>query len=322
MSRKHSFLIVKILLGLACFSFIAYKLKNQFSTENSAQLKTTFSDAANLQLLILTTFLLFLNWGLESFKWMLITAPIEKISYSRAYRSVLAGLCVGNLTPGRIGEFAGRIIFFSPGTRSKITVSHFVCGLSQLFITVAFGILAMICLLNSGNSEKEGLILVFLICGGLLISLLLLVMRINRAYAWLSGLKMMKRFELGKVTYSRPLMIQLLFFSAIRYLVFSVQYFLLLKITGMDADSFRIFCAIAVSFMLMSSIPMISFIEVAVRAAIAVMVFGQFQQNSLQLITASTLLWIINLVIPSVIGYVFLFREKIELGTFRKATTE
>jgi hypothetical protein len=319
MSRKHSFLIAKILIGVACFGFIGYRLKNQFTTENLLQLKFTFSDPNNIQLLTIAFLLLSLNWGIESFKWKLITAEIERISFGKSIRSVLAGLCIGNLTPGRIGEFAGRVLFFSPENRSRISITHFVCGLTQLFTTVVFGIFALGFLLNTGVNQKNDMAILLGACSCFLFLLLVLVVRINKIYTWLARLKFMQRFDLGNVNYQRSTIVQLLLLSCIRYFVFSYQYFLLLKICGIKAESFQVFCAIAVSFMLMSSIPMISFIEVAIRAAIAVMLFGQFQENSLQLVTASTLLWLINIVIPSVIGYVFLFREKIQFKTVRTA---
>ena len=318
MSRKTRFLVLKILFGILCFGFIFYKLKDQFTPENTIQFKNTFNDQNNLLLLVFTTLLLFLNWGIESYKWQLITSGIQRISFKTACKSVLTGLCVGNLTPGRIGEFAGRILFFIPENRSKISVTHFVCGLTQLFITVATGILALGFVLSRNNNNSQNLFLVLGLCSILLLALVLLVININRVYARLSAWKILKRFDLGEVNYSRTLMLRLLFLSLLRYVVFSSQYFLLLKVFGISANSFDVSCAIAVSFMLMSSIPMISFIEVAVRAAIAVMLFGGFQQNSLQLVSASSFLWLINIVIPSVFGYIVIVQEKFEFRSLRK----
>lgn len=311
-------LILKILLGIGCFGFIFYRLSDQFTAANLGQFERTFSNAQNLLLLAVTTLLFIVNWGIESYKWQLITSGIEPVVFKTAVKSVLTGLCVGNLTPGRIGEFAGRILFFSPGNRSKISVTHFVCGLTQLFITVAVGIPALAFILADEPGQSPKLLLILGLCSLLLLVLVLLVLNINRVYSRLAHWKLLKRFDLGEVSYERPLMLRLLFYSLLRYAVFSFQYFLLLRVFGIGAESFHLCCAIAVSFMLMSSIPMISFIEVAVRAAIAMMLFGQFQQNNLQLVSASTFLWIINIVIPSVIGYFFAVRGKFEFRSFTK----
>ncbi|MFL5754222.1 MAG: lysylphosphatidylglycerol synthase domain-containing protein [Bacteroidia bacterium] len=308
MTRKTS-LVLKLLFGVVCFGFIFYRLSDQFTKEKTAELVRTFDSSRNLYLLLLTTLLLLLNWGIESFKWQLITRQIEEISFGKALKSILTGLCVGNLTPGRIGEFAGRILFFKPENRSRITVTHFVCGLTQLFVTVTVGILALGFVLSHETENSKNLYVILALCSVLLILLSLMVIHINKVYARLSSWRILKRFDLGQVTYPKKTMLNLLFLSLLRYSVFSFQYFLLLKIFGIRAGNFEAFCAIAVSFMLMSSIPMISFIEIAVRAAIAVMLFGEFQQNSLQLVSASTLLWVINIAIPSIAGYFFAVQE-------------
>lgn len=60
---------------------------------------------------------------------------------------------------------------------------------------------------------------------------------------------------------------------------------------------------------------MISIIEVAVRSLIAIMVFQNTNTNDVQLTIITTLIWLINLVIPSIIGFVvwlqmFKWKEK------------
>ena len=318
MNRKALIFLIKLLIGFACFGFIYYKLKDQFTDENLVQLKATFNNFKNVILLLIAFVLLFANWGIECYKWQIITSPIERKSYLVACKSVLTGIFIGNLTPGRIGEFAGRILFFKPEHRGKIGITHFVCGLSQLFITVFVGIPALVFIAIKESGDGGILFPLLAICSFLLLGLIFLVININAVYKWVSTRKVMARFNLGVVTYDGRLLWRLILYSLLRYFVFSLQYYLLLYAVGVDSDGLRVICSIAVSFMLMSSIPMISFIEVAVRAAIAIMLFGKFQQNSLQLISASTLLWLINIVLPSVVGYVITVKEKFEFSSLKR----
>ena len=67
--------------------------------------------------------------------------------------------------------------------------------------------------------------------------------------------------------------------------------------------------------MLTSVIPMISVVEPAIRAAIALFVFSNSGDNSVSVIISSTLLWFINVIIPSVIGYIIILKEKINFKT-------
>ena len=69
--------------------------------------------------------------------------------------------------------------------------------------------------------------------------------------------------------------------------------------------------SIAGYFMLTSIIPMVSVIEPAIRAAIALFVFNNNGDNSVSVILSSTLLWLINVVLPSLIGYGIILKEKI-----------
>lgn len=310
--KKRLVLLFKILLGVASFVFLWFRLKDQLTPEKLAILKQTLFLENNFSLFIFVYLLMIPNWLIESYKWKIITAHIEKISYVKAIKGVLAGICIGNVTPGRFGEFAGRLIYFKPDHRSKITITHFVCGSTQLFITVATGIVCTALWLL--KHESSNLIYIALAAGGVLLVLLtLLLFKIDIAYEKVASLKILKRFDLGAVHYPKPILIKTILWSMLRYFVFASQYILLLKICGASGDYFELFIPVSISFMLMSSIPMISFIEVAIRAGIALLLFSEFIPNELLIITASTALWFINIITPSIIGYFIILGSKIQL---------
>lgn len=277
------------------------------------ELRKTLKEPVAFNSLVFAFFLMIPNWLIESYKWKHITAGIERISFGKAIKGVLSGLCVGNLTPGRFGEFAGRILYFSPHNRSKVSVTHFVCGSTQLFTTMVFGIICGAFWLLRSDSQSGMYQAIFVVCCALLIGLLLVILNMEKAYAKLSGLSFMKRLNLGNVSYPQKTMLQLIALSAFRYLVFSYQYILLLQCCGSGGTYAELFIPVSISFMLMSALPMISFIEVAIRASIAVVLFSPFNSNELLLVTASTLLWFINIAFPSVIGYFIILSSKIKL---------
>jgi len=310
--KKRLVLLFKILLGVASFVFLWFKLKDQLTPEKLAILKQTLFLENNLSFFIFVYILMIPNWLIESYKWKIISAHIEEITYIKAIKGVLAGICIGNITPGRFGEFAGRLIYFKPEHRSKITITHFVCGSTQLFITVATGIVCTALWLL--KHESSNLIYIALAAGGVLLVLLtLLLFKIDVAYKRVASLKFLKRFDLGAVHYPKPILVKTILWSMLRYFVFASQYILLLKICGASGSYFELFIPVSISFMLMSSIPMISFIEVAIRAGIALLLFSEFIPNELLIITASTALWFINIITPSIIGYFIILGSKIQL---------
>ena len=55
--------------------------------------------------------MVFINWGLEARKWQVLLEPIQKMSFIRAFKSVLGGLALSLNTPNRMGEYGGRILY-------------------------------------------------------------------------------------------------------------------------------------------------------------------------------------------------------------------
>jgi len=309
-NRKTIVFTIKAVIGVACVWLIGTRLYQSYSPENISSLKEIFAPA-NLLLLAAACLLLLLNWAIEVKKWTVITAPIEKISFSTAWASVWAGVCIGNLTPGRLGEFAGRILFFSPGVRAKVATSHFVSGITQLIVTIVLGCAGLI-FYSKGLSKGTyfitltlELILLFFLC--------LILFRINNVITWLLNLTRLKKFNFEGLSYPKSMLLKLTGLSLIRYLVFSLQFLLILKACGVYGDFQKMAAAISIMYLVLSTVPMISVIEVAIRAYVAVILFGYFNKNDWQLSAASTLLWFINIALPSLIGYIFILRNNFSL---------
>jgi O-antigen ligase len=117
--------------------------------------------------------------------------------------------------------------------------------------------------------------------------------------------------------FSKELLLKLILFSIIRYLVFTTQFYLIYNALSPQNDMVQTFMSIAAYFMLTSLIPMISFIEPAIRAAIALFVFNNAADNTIIVVLSSTFVWIINVVIPSIIGYIIILKEKIDFKSTR-----
>jgi uncharacterized membrane protein YbhN (UPF0104 family) len=313
MNKTKKILLLKSALGIICFLFIWFKIKDQFSPEKKELFLSTLNNENALLFFMCTVALMLPNWLIESYKWQLISSVIEKISFSSAIKGVFSGICIGNLTPGRMGEFAGKLIYFRPENRSKITVTHFVCGSTQLFVTVFTGLISLLLFFNAKNTEPKFLLISVIFSVLAFAVLFFILFKTNSIYEWISRLKWLKKFQLGTVEYPRKIILLLILLSIIRYFVFSSQYIILLKTCGANASYFELFVPVSISFMLMSTIPMISFIEVAVRAGIALVLFSNYISNDLLIVSASSALWLINIILPSIIGYFIILSTKIKL---------
>jgi hypothetical protein len=307
--------LIKILIGIISFWIIYNRLTDIPNLKE--QCFYWFSAPKLYVIFILALILMPVNWGIESYKWKSITAQIEAISYGTAIKSVLSGICVGNIAPGRAMEFLAKIVFFKPTNRPSITVLHFINGMFQMLITVSVGVVSIAYKMGEVNQSSNFIYAVLV--GGLCLILffgwaILNVSYIQQKLKFISWFKKIENAESTKFT--KALIFKLISLSVIRYGVFTMQFYLIYNALSPQNDTFQIFMSIAAYFMLTSLIPMISFIEPAIRAAIAIFVFNNSGDDTITIVFASTFVWIINVVVPSIIGYIIILKEKIN---FRSA---
>lgn len=322
--KKIIGLILKILIGIGSFGIIIWRLKADATTENLQLIRTSLLSWNSLLLLSISVLLFPLNWLLESYKWMLITAQTEKISLVTASRSVYAGICIGNLAPGRATEFLAKIHFFKPENKLTITVLHFVNGMFQLSVTIFFGMLGIM-LRSLVNQQKESFLSYVAIVLSVLVMLVfvMILFNINRFVPWIY-----KRFnsanyeDVRPINWSGKLLINLFGLSVIRYVVFTFQFICILYIFSGSAELIQLLVSIWIYFLFTTIIPMFSIIEAAVRAAIALIVFNGFGMSNAALAIVAILLWVINIVFPSIVGYWVLVKEKLSFSSFSLKKTE
>ena len=314
-------IVLKVLVGLISFYLIYARLKNDVTPDKLQIIGNAFSSSTSYILLIVCALLIPFNWGIESHKWKIITAPVESISFYRANQSVYAGLCVGNLSPGRATEFLAKILFFQTQNRPTITLLHFANGMFQLSVTIVFGLLAVAVFYQEKiSSEQSVAVWVGLFCILLLGFFTFFISKFHAIQKW-AGKKFEKSFTHNALPFrfTKQLIIQLLLWSVLRYTVFIMQFILIIKIFGIETVSSKLIAGISIYFLLTTVIPMFSFIEPAIRSAIALFVFSGSGIPELALVISAILLWVLNIVFPSIAGYYFIVKEKFDFTLFKKA---
>ena len=111
-SKKIIGIVLKAIIGVGSFAIIFWRIKNDLTAENIDIVKNALTSVQSILCILLSIALFPVNWGIESYKWVLIAAQTEKISFKTASKSVYAGVCIGNLSPGRVTEFLAKIHFF------------------------------------------------------------------------------------------------------------------------------------------------------------------------------------------------------------------
>ncbi|MDO8999575.1 MAG: lysylphosphatidylglycerol synthase domain-containing protein [Bacteroidota bacterium] len=312
--------IIKLLIGFASFLLIYSRLKTDLTPEKLDILSSLAFSPKGMLCFGLCFLLIPINWGIESYKWQLITAPIEKINFKTANHSVYSGICLGNLAPGRATEFLAKIVFFRIENRPKITALHFINGMFQLCITYIIGLTALILQLKQFEGENVWLAyttstIAVLVFGIFIFCLLKIDYILN-----LITKKIGKQQPIGdfKYQFTAKKLFQLFGLSLIRYLVFSGQFILLLYLFHQGNLNFSVFIGVAIYFLITTTIPMISILEAPIRAAIALIVFHNSGISNSALALSSVLIWLINIIVPSIYGYSILLKQNFDFKIFGK----
>lgn len=310
--------LIKLLIGLGSFAVIYLRLKNDFTSEKLGLLSEAAFSTLGLFSLALCLLLIPVNWGIEALRWKIITAPVEAVSYRTATQSVYSGVCLGNLAPGRATEFVAKIIFFKPENRPRITVLHFINGLFQLSVTILAGLTALAIHLNSFGQEHAWIAYCASALGiALLLVLCLCIYRLDVILNFVSK-KLSKEKAVTDFNYpfTGKTLARLFLLSVLRYGVFFFQMSLLIYLFHQQTLSLGLLPQIALYFLLTTIIPMISVLEAPIRAAIALVVFRDSGISNSVLALSSVLIWLVNIIIPSIYGYTILLKQNFNFKLF------
>jgi uncharacterized membrane protein YbhN (UPF0104 family) len=279
-------------------------------------------DGQRYWFLVAVFVLMFVNWGIEARKWQLLVGQLEPISFRRAYYSVLSGVSISINTPNRIGEYGGRILHLKPENRLKAISLNMITSVSQLILTLVMGVLGIVVLLVSFPKdvlEVHGLTPFWttsLLYGGIAFSVTTIVLYFKvswlmRILETIPGLKVLKPYLKVLDHYEWPLLLEMLILSFFRFVVFISQYLLLYKLLYVEVSWWQGFWVMSVVMLILAIIPTITIAEVGVRMEISRALMQLYSPNVVGVDLASFLIWIINLIIPALIGSVLIFRIKI-----------
>lgn len=255
--------------------------------------------------------LMLLNWGIEGRKWQVLIQHLEPSSWVRAFKAVLAGCSITMLTPNRIGEYGGRILYVEEENRIKAISLTIVGSISQLLVTLTMGCAGLLYLKYLPGDKGNGILPA--LWDNVLIGLTLVVTAFLFLFylriGWL--VRMMEKIPaLQRVVrhirvldeFNNIQLLRVFSLSLGRYLVFILQYLLLLHVMQVELHPLTGFWLIAVFYLLMAVAPTIGFAELPLRVTACWALLQYFTSNELGVGAAALGIWLVNLVLPSIIG--------------------
>ncbi len=257
----------------------------------------------NIWMLVLAILLMPLNWLIEVFKWrVLLQNP--GVPFVSLVKGVIAGLTVGFVTPGRTGEFIGRVMYMEEENKTKIFYLSTIGGLAQTVVTLAVG--SLLISFWSSNDLLMGTAI------GLSAGFLLLFFRFDKLNDLLVSIPLLQRYSLTFPSKELPpakVSGIVLLMALARYAVYSGQYFLLLRFFGLGGDSFILVVNTGIFLLAQTFSPLMPLFDFSFRGATALYVFKNIPGSQLSVLCTVTVVWLINLVIPALVGYIFILRK-------------
>ncbi len=272
-------------------------------------------------LLIIVVLLMVINWSVEAIKWRLLLKDVQAISFTRSLRSVFSGISISLLTPNRIGEYAGRVVYLQNINKAKGVMANIIGSFAQFIAAGCFGIGGMLLYYLEPVSRQylsanniwyflPVLLFSFLLLVILLVAFYNLGFLANRLYKFKRLHRIISILKIVE-NYNNQTLRRLIILSAFRYFIFASQYYLLLQIFGVSISYFVAMASIFCIYWLMAIVPSVAIAEVGLRAELSVVILSAFSSNTFGIMSTSVLLWLINLIIPALIGACLLFGIKL-----------
>jgi hypothetical protein len=296
---------------------MAYALYNQLRRQEDLQeiLHQMFLewDARRIYLLVSVVFLMVINWTIEAQKWRYLLLGTERFSLWTSLQSVLTGLAVSVITPNRIGEYMGRILFLRNVHKLQGITVTIVGSFAQLIVTGFLGLIGLIYYINQVKSTQW---IYWLLAGSLVLCIVLGYFYFNlptfvEKLSTIPFLRKVKTYLLIVRRFHASQLLRILFLSFLRYGIYTTQFVLLLKLLWVDVPLVDMVLTIWLIFWAMAIVPTIAIAEIGIRGETALYFLAPLSQNHVGIVTATILLWLINLIIPALFGCLFVFRMKI-----------
>lgn len=263
-----------------------------------------------------------LNWCLETYKWYRLVNKIQPFSFLKSFESVLSGLALSMNTPNRIGEYGGRVVYLKSGNRLKGVALTLVSSIGQLLITLVIGWVSLLILkteltgVQLGSSHFSSILLqVFqysVLAFVILTAIFFFRMQwLAKILKWIPLLKEKLSFTEVLEKLSNRFYLEILFYSFLRFLVFAAQYILIWQALSVDITWWQGFWSVAIVFLIMTIIPSFAIAEVGIRGKVAISITALFTTNNIAILGGTIGIWLLNLVMPALLGSLLLLSIKI-----------
>jgi hypothetical protein len=314
-AKKFLSYFLKAAILVLAFTFIYHQYLKK--GDNLKQFQNAVNRLSHEHVIIIMSvvvLLMFANWLVECLKWQHLTRSLAPISLWKAIEGVFCGLTWAVFTPNRIGEYGGRVMFLPPRKRIHGVFAMAVGQLGQLVITNVLGAVGLAWFIYTFKHFNPWILAGITVVGVIFIAFFLTLYFNVKWLVWLlnrvSFLKKYHRFFDIMGAYKFDELARIMCFCLTRFFIFSFQYYLVIHLLVPTIAFHVVVLMVFIVLFVQSALPSLDLLDVPVRATAAATVFHYVTGQQIAIIAAFSSIWLINLIIPAILGSVFIFKLK------------
>ncbi|MEY3152377.1 MAG: hypothetical protein RLZZ333_974 [Bacteroidota bacterium] len=314
--NKNIKLIINYVAGPLLLLLISYHLFHELkaspnlAVDQHAIKQCIISNGVMLPLI--SFLLMFVQWGLEAVKWkMMLKATAFPVKWVTSLKMIFAGLSFSFVTPNRLGEFIGRIMYLPSDKRAVGTAFTVYNIIIQITVYCFFASIALYFLDASLVSHKLPRLVSNMLHGLQIISPIIFLLSViffvmqHRILSLLSNLSFLRKLKptLGEcMQLGFDTSFALIGLTLLKSLVFIFQYWLIFTWLGVELSFFSTFIGVSLMVFGLVVIPTVSFLEIGLRWELSYLLFSMYTSNLLGITIGATIIWFLNVVLPAIIG--------------------
>lgn len=299
-----------LLLGAGCLVLIALQLHEVGTQPGLADSWLTALPRVSWLHLGVVLLLMPVNWLLEGWKWHLLHRHFSKWPVRRTIRALLVGITLSIVTPNRVGEHGGRMLAGPRGEAPQILCSSLLSSGCQWLAFLLLGWPALI--YTAADWWHWPARSSYAVAAAPLFGLILgyRYLSINMFPRWVRYPLVRLKRRLGAVKFW--LICAATGIACSRFAVYCLQFYLLLQGLGLPLHPFSGLAGVAAIFTLQAGIPMPPGVGMLTRTEFGMLLWGDSMESTTIVLLASTLLFVINLILPALAGLYFLTLTRIQ----------
>lgn len=300
-SKQYLFATLKVVVLFAALLFIYTKISN--STHFRLDIRTLFGATSPgylsgmvLMLLLLSVF----NWVFEILKWKVLISKIKKLSFFESVQQVLCAQTASLFTPAKLGEYGTKTLFYDSVVTKKVLYLNLVGNFAQLTATLFAGVFGVFYFVKQRFPEHTYTLI------SSILTIIITCLVFQKIFWKFPGFSTSFKNTFRSIgTLRSHNQLRVFGFSFLRYACFSLQFYLLIQLLH-PVPFWETWLLIFAYYLISSALPVMQFLDLAVKSSVALWVFPHLNPAVILFITSW--MWLLNTAGPAVVGTVFWWR--------------